>query len=129
MTGMPGWLIDDAAAAVFPASPLLDPHTLVPRCQGNGMLYPLCVPPIHPTHHHPTTYPDGRAAKGMNADAGDATSMAAQATTTEVIFPIAWICVCYGCRPKRGWGRENGNVRIKPSFHDVQARVAVVWLS
>ena len=35
------------------------------------------------------TYQDGRAAKGMNAEAGDATSMAAQATTTEVIFPIA----------------------------------------
>jgi hypothetical protein len=32
----------------------------------------------------------------MKADAGDATSMAMHATTTEVIFPIAWICVWGG---------------------------------
>jgi len=68
--------------------PPLKPHMLVPET--TRLLKPHSTPTqFTPTQHHPPTYQDGRAAKGMNADAGDATSMAAQATTTEVIFPIA----------------------------------------
>lgn len=48
----------------------------------------------------------------MNADAGDATSMAAQATTTEVIFPIA--CTV-GMGNGRVGGGENWNGGIKPT--------------
>ena len=74
--------------------------------------------PAHPPHHQPQTYQDGRAAKGMNADAGDATRMAAQATTTEVIFPIA-------CSVGMGNGRvgcgENWNGGIKPTSRLISA--------